>query len=49
MDVRGILRAHYVEKNSTKLYTELASSVQSVKDTGGEFLMRTMDSRNTFH
>lgn len=44
--LRGILRAHYAEKNSTELYTELASSVQSAKETGSEFLMRTMDLRN---
>lgn len=41
--LRGILRPHYAEKNSTELYTELASSVQSAKETGSEFLMRTMD------
>lgn len=44
--LRRILRAHYAEKNSTELYTELASSVQSAKETGSEFLMRTMDLRN---
>lgn len=44
--LRGILRAHYAEENSTELYTELASSVQSAKETGSEFLMRTMDLRN---
>jgi hypothetical protein len=44
--LRGILRAHYAEKNSTVLYTELASSVQSTKETSSEFLIRSMDLRN---
>jgi post-segregation antitoxin (ccd killing protein) len=44
--LRGILRAHYAEKNSTELYTELASSVQSTKETSSEFLIRSMDLRN---
>lgn len=41
--LRGTHRAHYNEKNSTELYTELDSSVQSAKETGSEFFMRTMD------
>jgi hypothetical protein len=44
--LHGILRAHYAEKNSTELYTELASSVQSTKETSSEFLIRSMDLRN---
>ena len=44
--LRGILRGHYAEKNSTELYSELASAVQQPKETSTEFLMRTMDLRN---
>ena len=37
--LRGILRGHYAEKNSTELYSELASAVQQPKETSTEFLM----------
>ena len=42
----GILRGHYAEKNSTELYSELASAAQDAKETSSEFLMRSMDLRN---
>ena len=44
--LRGILRGHYAEKNSTELYLELASAAQDAKETSSEFLMRSMDLRN---
>ena len=44
--LRGILRGHYAEKNSTELYSELASAAQDAKETSSEFLMRSMDLRN---
>ncbi|CAI5644958.1 unnamed protein product [Oreochromis niloticus] len=41
--LRRILRSHFQEKSATELYKELASKVQTPKETAQSFLMRVLD------
>lgn len=45
--LRRILRSHYQEKSATDLYTQLTSEVQGFKETPQNFLIRTLDLRQT--
>jgi hypothetical protein len=44
--LRGILRAHYLEKSATELYRELGAAAQGQKESSSDFLMRILDIRN---
>ena len=44
--MKEILRAHYNEKTTTELYSELGSLVQGNKEGPTDFLIRAMDLRN---
>lgn len=41
--LRRILRSHFQEKSATELYKQLASEVQTPKETAQSFLMRVLD------
>lgn len=44
--LRSIPRGHYAEKNSTELYSELASATQQSSESPNDFLLRMMGLRN---
>ena len=46
VNLKEILRAHYNEKTTTELYSELGSLVQGNKEGSTDFLIRAMDLRN---
>lgn len=43
--LRQILRAHYIEKMATKLYSEVCQLAQNHKETYNDFLLRALNLR----